>query len=84
VTGYGSQRRTGDGAGDLERFRALVVADLGRPGRPLAGPLLAARTRAELVALVPELASGCGLVVSTGEVEEALRTARRSWLERWV
>jgi hypothetical protein len=74
--------------GDLERFRELVLAELaaGRPvaERPLAGPLLAASTRTEFVALVAELAAGQGLTVSTGEVEAALLAARQWWLERWT
>ncbi|MFL6137937.1 MAG: hypothetical protein ACJ74O_09080 [Frankiaceae bacterium] len=73
---------------DLDRFHDLVVADLaaGRPlaDRPLAGPLLATRTRAEFVKLVRELAAERGLSVSGEELEQALRAARRSWQERWV
>jgi hypothetical protein len=69
--------------GDLERLRDLVLADLA-VDRSLVGPLLAARTRAEFVALVRELAAARGLSVTDDEVLAGLTSARRSWLERWA
>ncbi len=65
--------------GDLDRLRALVVAD-----RSLLDRMLSTDGRAEFTAAVCALAVEHGLVVAPGDVEQALNAARRAWLERWV
>ncbi|MFN2606687.1 MAG: hypothetical protein ABR511_02135 [Acidimicrobiales bacterium] len=63
----------------MEHFRELVVNDVELHDR-----LLATGDRAGFVALVVEVAGGRGLVITPGEVEAALVSARRAWLSRWV
>jgi hypothetical protein len=46
--------------------------------------LLATPERAAFVDAVVALAAERRLAVSPGDVEDALRAARRTWLERWV
>jgi hypothetical protein len=64
---------------DLDRLRADVVADPGLLSR-----LLTHRERSSFTDAVCALAAERGLAVTPAEVDEALRAARRAWLERWV
>lgn len=64
---------------DLDRLVEVVLADEAAQRRLLATP-----ERAAFVDAVVALAAERRLAVSPGDVEDALRAARRTWLERWV
>ncbi|HEX7277469.1 MAG TPA: Nif11-like leader peptide family natural product precursor [Acidimicrobiales bacterium] len=60
-------------------FRRAVLAD-----PALQRDLLAAPDPEPFCALVVERARGLGWDVEPDDVEAALRTARRAWIERWI
>ncbi len=64
---------------EFERFREIAVVDQG-----IREALLAERDTEQFIARVVELAHSRGCEVTAAEVREALRAARRSWLERHV
>jgi glutamate-1-semialdehyde aminotransferase len=64
---------------DLDRLVAVVLRD-----EALQQRLLAVPQRDAFVATLVTVASERGLVVTADDVGDALRDARRSWLERWV
>jgi hypothetical protein len=63
---------------DLAAFVGAALDDL--HVRAVLLPLRGSAFAEQVVALAGER----GLVVSTDEVDEALRDARRTWWERWV
>jgi hypothetical protein len=63
----------------LEQLRQLVVT---RP--ELHNELYAERDRERFVHRVVEVAAAHGLVLSTDEIDDAMRAGRRSWVERWL
>jgi hypothetical protein len=63
----------------LPTLSAIVVAD-----ETLQTRMLATSTRDEFVDLVVAVAQEHGLLVSGGDVEDALTERRRARLERWV
>ena len=65
--------------GALERFRALVLEDVG-----LQEELRDIVDRELFVARVQQLGAARGCRIAAGDVEEAIRAGRRGWLERWV
>jgi hypothetical protein len=69
----------GVGGGDLERLGEFVVSD-GALLRELASMVEQRRFVEAVVARAAE----SGLTVDSSEIEEALRSARRRWNERWV
>lgn len=62
---------------DFERFREMTFVD-----SELRRLLLAERDMERFIALVVRLAAERGCKVPASEVQEQLRNARRSWLER--
>ena len=60
-------------------FRRAVLAD-----PALQQDLLAVPEPDPFCALVVERARGLGLDVERDDVEDALRSARRAWIERWI
>lgn len=63
----------------LEQFCRLVLADA-----ELQAQLWQTPARGEFVALVVRLGAERGCVFTHADVEAALQTGRRAWLERWV
>jgi hypothetical protein len=64
---------------DLDRLIDLVLAD-----EALQRQLLATPDRAAFVDAVVAVSAERDLDVSPADVDDALRAAHRSWLERWV
>jgi hypothetical protein len=66
-------------AEELERFRLIVLAD----------PALQAELRRwtdhdRFVSEVVRAATARGRELEASDVEDAMRTARQAWLERWI
>lgn len=64
---------------DWERFRQNVLAD-----QALQERLRATRDWAAFVALALQLGAERGLTLSVADLERALQSGRRLWLERWL
>ncbi len=64
---------------DIIRFREIVLADVTLQDR-LRVPL----ERANFIDLAVAAARENGIEIAPDEVEEALRTGRRKWIERWI
>lgn len=64
---------------DWERFRQDVLAD-----PTLQERLRATRDWAAFVALALQLGAERGCALSAADLERALQTGRRLWLERWL
>jgi hypothetical protein len=64
---------------DLDRLIDLVLAD-----ETLQRRLLATPERPAFIDAVVSLSAERDLDVSPADVDDALRAAHRSWLERWV
>ncbi len=85
---FHSQLEAGDdgpvGANDLDargfdRFRELVLSD-----RTLQETCACETDRAGFIALLVRLGTERGFTFANGDVEDALRAARRSWIERLI
>jgi hypothetical protein len=65
--------------GNLERFRKKVLGD-----PALLSQLRAAADEDQFIRLMLQLGAAEGLPFRAEEVLEAIRSSRRSWLERWL
>jgi hypothetical protein len=63
----------------LERFRQLVLEDAS-----LLEKLRQVRNKRAFVALAQHLGRERGFIFAAADVEDALREARRTWIERWI
>ena len=64
---------------EFERFREIAVADTA-----IREALLKVRDPEQFIEQVVQLARSRGCQLTSGEVRDALRFARRSWFERHV
>lgn len=64
---------------DFERFRRLVLEDVA-----LQAVLRETADVAGFIALATKLGAERGCHFTAEELREAIRSARREWLERWV
>ncbi len=63
----------------FDRFRRLVLTD-----DALQAALKAAADEEHFAALAAELGAARGYDFTAADVSDALRAARRAWLERWL
>lgn len=63
----------------FSEFRAAVLADT-----DLQDKLREINDRAEFISSVVDLASKLGINLSAEDVENAMNTGRREWIERWI
>ena len=63
----------------FEQFRAEVLADAS-----LRDELLTIDDKVEFTATVISLASKKGVELTADDIENAMRTGRKTWIERWI
>lgn len=63
----------------FEQFRAEVLADAS-----LRNDLVTIDDKVEFTAAVISLASKKGVELTADDVENAMRTGRKTWIERWI
>lgn len=63
----------------FSEFRTVVLADT-----DLQDKLREINDRAEFISSVVDLASKLGINLSVEDVENAINTGRRAWIERWI